>query len=151
MRPNRLLSSFAAFAVCAMSSCSGLPKTGGGGGGGGGNGSLPISLTLSSVPAGVPGSISILSFTVNLSGLTLTSQTTGAVTNLSLTNFTVDLNKLLSDSAFLGQFLVVSDQYSKIQISIASSSVVSCTSTSGVAGCTPASITRVSGGPSTLS
>jgi hypothetical protein len=149
MRLHRILTLFAAFVVCAMNSCSGLPKAGGGGGGGG-NGSLPVSLTLSSVPAGVPGTISILSFTVNLSGLTLTSQTTGAVTNLSLTNFTVDLNKLLSDSAFLGQFLVASDLFSKIQMSIASSSVVYCTSTSGVAGCTAGSIAKVSGGPSIL-
>jgi hypothetical protein len=147
MRLNKNIATFAAFVVCAMSSCSGLPKAGGGGGA---TGTLPISLTLSSVPAGVPSTISILSFTVSVSGITLTSQTTGTVTNLSLINFTVDLNKLLSDSAFLGQFLVASDQYSKIEISIASSSVVFCTSSSGVAGCTPGSIAKVSGGASTL-
>ena len=148
MRLRTIVSALALVFVSTLTSCSGLPKSSGGGSGGGGT--HPVSLTLSAIPAGVPNTISILSFTVTVSGVTVTSQTNGAVSNLTLTNFTVDLNKLLADSGFLGQFSLSSDQYSKIQIAIASSQIVYCTSTSGVAGCTTGSIASLSGGPATL-
>ena len=138
-------------ACICLESCSGLPKgNGGGGGGGGGNGSLPISLTLSTVPASVPSGISLLSFTTNISGIALTSETTGKVVNLTPASPVVDLNKLLSDSAYLGAFSVASDLFNKIQITIANSAVVYCTSTSGVAGCTAGTIKTVTGGPVVL-
>lgn len=137
-------------ACLSLSSCSGFPKGTGGGGGGGGNGSLPISLTLSTVPASVPASISLLSFTVNISGIAMTSETTGKVVNLTPPNSVVDLNKLLSDSAYLGKFSVATDLFNKIQITLASSAVVYCPSTSGVAGCNAGAIQTVTGGPSVL-
>ena len=149
MRLGTIVPTLAIVFVCTLSSCSGQPKNNGGGGGGG-TGNLPLSMTLSAIPAGVPSTISILSFTVTISGVTITSQTNGALTNLSLTNFTADLNKLLADTAFLGQFSLASDQYSKIQVAITSSQVVYCTSTSGVAGCTSGTIASVNGGPATL-
>lgn len=140
--------------ICMLLGCSGLPQSGGGGGGGTGGGgtggTFPVSLTLSTVPSSVPSGISVLSFPVSISGITITSQTTGAVSNLALNGLTVDLNRLVSDSAFLGQFQVTPDFYSKIQITISASSVVYCTTTTGVAGCTPGSIATTSGGPATL-
>ena len=140
---------FLGIAACLfLSSCSGLPK--GNTGGGGGNGSLPMSLTLSTVPASVPAGISLLSFTVNISGIALTSQNTGTAVNLTPSNPVVDLNKLLSDSAYLGKFSVASDLLNKIQITITSSAVVFCTSTSGVAGCNAGTIQTVTGGPAVL-
>lgn len=148
MRLRTIVPALAIVFVCTLSSCSGQPKNNGGGGGGTGN--LPLSMTLSAIPAGLPSTISILSFTVTISGVTITSQTNGALTNLSLTNLTVDLNKLLADTAFLGQFSLASDQYSKIQVAITNSQVVYCTSTSGVAGCTSGTIASVNGGPGTL-
>jgi len=143
--------------VCIMVGCSGLPQSsssggggGGGTGGGGTGGTFTVNLTLSTVPSSVPSGISVLSFPVNISGITVTSQTTGTVTNLSLNGLTVDLNRLVGDTAFLGQLQVTADLYSKIEITISSSSVVYCTTTGGVAGCTPGSIATARGGPATL-
>jgi hypothetical protein len=148
MLRNKILFPLLLLPIISLVSCSGLPKSGGGGGGGGG--SLPISLTLSTVPASVPTTVSLLSFTVTISGISLTSQTTGQAVNLTPTNPVVDLNRLLSDSAYLGKFSVPSDSFSKIAISITSSAVVFCPSSSGVAGCTAGAIKTVTGGPAIL-
>jgi hypothetical protein len=140
------------FAVFCLSACSGLPKTSGGGGGGGGGtgGSVPVTFTLSSVPAGVPTGISILSFKVNISSVSITSQTNGAVATLTPSNLVVDLNQMLSESAYLGKITVGTDLYNRVQLAISSSTIVFCTSASGVAGCTPGSVKTVTGGAAVL-
>ena len=103
------------------------------------------------MPVSVPGTLSLLSFTANISQITLTSETTGKITNLTPSNPVVDLNKLLSDSAYLGTFDVASDSYNKVQLTILNPEVVYCTSTSGVAGCTAGTIQKVTGTTAVLS
>ncbi|MFI5096816.1 MAG: hypothetical protein ACHQT6_02470 [Candidatus Acidiferrales bacterium] len=150
MNSKRALFILGISAIFALTSCSGLKSSvctvncGGGGGT-----SVPISFTLSAVPVSVPGSVSLLSFNVNVTTISLTSESTGNVTNLTPNNLVVDLNKLLSDSAYLGTYDVASDSYNKVQLFF-TPEVVYCPSTIGVAGCTPGAIQKVTGTPTSL-
>ncbi len=150
MNSERALFLLGISAVLALTSCSGLKSSvctvncGGGGGT-----TVPVSFTLSAVPVSVPGSVSLLSFNANVTTISLTSESTGNVTNLTPTNLVVDLNKLLSDSAYLGTYDVASDSYNKVQLFF-TPEVVYCPSTSGVAGCTPGTIQKVTGTPTSL-
>jgi len=129
-------------AIFAMSSCSG-PKGGNvckvncGGGGG-----ETLNVTASAVPIGVPGTISILSFTADISEITI-KDASNLVMNITPSNPNVDLNKLLSDSVYLGHANPASSILMTSQITISSAQVVYCTSTTGVAGCNAGSIKTV--------
>ena len=122
-----------------MSSCSG-PKAGTVVGGGGGGSSLLLIVTAATRPDSVPGGISILSFTANISGISITSGSTPFT--ITPSNPNVDLNKLLSDTVYLGQASPSSTILSASTITIASAEVVYCTSTAG-AGCDAGSIQTV--------
>ena len=148
MNGKKLFPLFLLLFALALSSCSG-PK-----GGivctvncGGGGGSLLLAVTAATRPDSVPGTISILSFTANISGITITSAAAGNTFTITPSNPNVDLNKLLSDSVFLGQASPESSILSASTITIASAQVVYCASTSGVAGCNAGSIQTVTGGP----
>jgi hypothetical protein len=123
----------------SLSSCSG-PKPGtvipGGGGG-----SVTLNVTASATPDSVPGTIPILSFTANISGISITAGSTPFT--ITPSNPNVDLNKLLSDSVFLGQASPGSNFLTESQITIASAKVVYCVSTAGTAGCNAGSIQTV--------
>jgi len=111
---------------------------------------MEVAFTVSAVPGSVPGGISILSFTVNVSTISLTSQTNGKIQNFTPTNTAVDLNKQLSDSAYLGRGTFTNDAYNEVKLSITSSTLVYCASTTGIAGCNSGSIQTVTGGPAVV-
>jgi hypothetical protein len=92
----------------ALSSCSGLPHTGGGGGGGG---TAQLALTMTSKPVSLI-NVSIISATVGITGISLTPSTGSAVTlTLTPTVYPVDLTRLQSDTAFLGSLSLATGTY----------------------------------------
>jgi len=142
MNGKKLFPLFLLLFALALSSCSG-PK----GGivctvncGGGGGSSLFLIVTAATRPDSVPGTISILSFTANISGISITSGSTPFT--ITPSNPNVDLNKLLSDTVYLGQANPSSSLLSGSTITIESAEVVYCTSTAG-AGCDAGSIQTV--------
>ena len=148
MNGRKVLPVLLLLAAFSASSCSG-PKPGQGVGGGGGGANELLNVTVSARPDSVPGTISILSFTADISEISITDSS-GLVMNITPSNPNVDLNKLLSDSAYLGHANPASSILMASTITISSAQVVYCTSTTGVAGCTAGSIKTVTAGSATV-
>ena len=130
-----------------LTSCSGLQLSTGGGGGGGGNATL--SLTLVATPPTPPLSTSLLSFSVDVTGISLTPATgTAQSIPLNSSTYAVDLTKLESDSAFLGTSATVpAGSYTGITLSLSNPVLWYCIpAAQGTAGCTSGSVTKVAAG-----
>jgi hypothetical protein len=143
-------------AALSLAACSGpnSPGNGGGGGGGGGTGTATLSVNLIATPPAPPPLTSILSFSVDVTGLSI-SPVTGSAQSISLNSgtgtYVVDLTKLPSDSAFLGENTTIpSGTYSTVTVSFSAPTVTYCTQTVvGTAGCPAANIARFTGAPAT--
>jgi len=137
-------------AAFSLTSCSGIPKTGGGGGG---NGTATVSFTIAAVPFTPPPGTSILSFAVTLSGVQLTPASGGAAVAIPLnaTTYVVDLTRLQSDSAFLGQVLakIPAGTYNAVTVGVTSAVVTYCTDLGGAVGCDTGSVAQITAGLST--
>ncbi len=129
-----------------MASCSGFK---GGSSGGGGGGTATLSLTLVATPPAPPPSFSLLSFSVDVTGVSLTPAS-GTAQNVSLnsTTYTVDLTKLQSDSAFLGTSTTLpAGSYTGVTVSFSNPVLWYCAPASQVtAGCAAGGVTQVTGG-----
>lgn len=119
MKRNPVLLSLLCLAAVLLGSCSGLPTPVTPPGAG----TATVSVTFTDTP---PAGVSILSFTVTLSGLAL-NPATGTAVNFTLTPnpLSVELTRLQSDS-FLGSVLatVPSGTYNSMSVAVASSSIV---------------------------
>jgi hypothetical protein len=140
---------FFVLTLCAcLASCSGS-KSGGGGGGGGTSGTATLSLTLVATPLTPPPGVSLLSFTVDVTGISL-KPTSGTAQSISLnsTAYSVDLTKLQSDSAFLGTSAKLpTGSYTSVTVSLSNPSLWYCVpSVPGVAGCGTGGVIQVTGG-----
>jgi hypothetical protein len=137
---------FLVLASCAyLASCSGLRISTGGGGGG----TATLSLTLSATPQTPPLPTSLLSFSVDVTGLSLTPASgTAHSIPLNAATFAVDLTKLQSDSVFLGTSSTVpSGSYTSVTLSLSNPVLWYCVpAAQGAAGCTAGGVTQVTGG-----
>jgi len=113
--PLHLLLLLAAF---SLTSCSGIPKTGGGGGG---NGTATVSFTL--VADTLPANPSLLSFKVTILSITLTPTSGTAQTFTPASPIVVDLMRLQSDTAFLGSLANVPAGTYTVQVSLSASNI----------------------------
>lgn len=86
-----------------------------------GGGNATLSVTVVDTP---PAGVSVLSFTVSISGLAL-NPVSGAAVPLTLPSnpLTIDLTRLQSDSQGLDAFQVAANTYSSLSVAIASSTV----------------------------
>jgi hypothetical protein len=137
----------------ALASCSGFPVTsssaGGGGGGSSSSTTTALSFTLVAAPQSPPTSVSLLSLSVDVTGISLTPST-GNVQSFPLnsTTFTVDLTKLQSDSAFLGTSATVpAGSYTAVTVSFSNPVLRYCLApTQTTSGCGAGGVLQVSGG-----
>src|ERR1700688_4030749 len=105
-------------AIVSLASCSGGGnQTTVGGGGGGGNQAASLTVTLTSKPDVSLTNISVLSATVDITGITLnpTTGSAGAMT-LSPTVYPVDLTRLQTDTAFLGTLSLPAATYTSATV-----------------------------------
>ena len=136
-----------AFLVSTLSliACSGMPKSSGGGGGG----NATLSVTLVANPLAPPPATSLLSFSVDVTGLSLTPAS-GTPQNIALnaSTYVVDLTKLQSDSAFLGTSATIPvGTYTSVTVGFSNPVLWFCTTSSQTtSGCVPGSVTKVTGG-----
>jgi len=129
-----------------LASCSGFKLTSGGGVA---SGTATLSLTLVATPPTPPPSLSLLSFSVDVTGISLTPSTgTAQSVSLNSTTYTVDLTKLQSDSAFLGTSTTLpSGSYTSVTVSFSNPVLWYCIpATQVAAGCAAGGVTRVIGG-----
>jgi hypothetical protein len=111
---------------------------------------------MSAVPLAPPPATSILSFSLTITGIALTP-TTGSDISVPLTaatTYVVDTTKLQSDSALIGQALVMvpAGTYNKITLAVSTASVSYCTQPSpGTPGCSAGSVTTLNAPMSTPS
>jgi hypothetical protein len=145
MKRNHLF--LLAFLVSTLSliACSGMPKSSGGGGGG----NATLSVTLVANPLAPPPATSLLSFSVDVTGLELTPAS-GTPQNIALnaSTYVVDLTKLQSDSAFLGTSATIPvGTYTSVTVGFSNPVLWFCTTSSQTtSGCVPGSVTKVTGG-----
>jgi hypothetical protein len=175
MRSKSLLLILLAAAL-GTASCSGFPTTagssgsgsggsgsGGSGSGSGGSGSgsggssgggpttgdAELSVTLETTPLNPPPSITVLAFTVDITGLSLTPST-GSAQSIALnsSNYALDLTKFTSDTAFLGtNSSLPPGSYSSITVSLANPVLWYCAAPTGSgSGCGTGGIVKVTGG-----
>jgi hypothetical protein len=112
-------------------------------------GTATLSLTLVATPPTPPPSISLLSFSVDVTGISLTPSTgTAQSVSLNSTAYTVDLTKLQSDSAFLGTNAKIPvGSYTGVTVSFSNPVLWYCIpSAQGTAGCGPGGVAKVTGG-----
>ena len=115
---RNILHALLLLAAFSLTSCSGVPKTGGGGGGG----TATVSFTL--VADTPPTSFSILSFKVTIASITLTPTSGTAQTFIPASSSPIDLARLQSDTAFLGSLANVPAGTYTVQVSLSSSTIV---------------------------
>jgi hypothetical protein len=127
----------------SLTSCSGTPKSSGGGGGGG---NATVSVTLIAAPLTPPPTTSLLSFSVDVTGIALTPASgTAQSIALNSSTYVVDLTKLQSDSAFLGTSAAVpAGTYTGVTVSFSNPVLYYCTTSTS--GCVAGSVTKVTGG-----
>ena len=112
-------------------------------------GTATLSVTLQAKPLAPPPNTNILSYAVAIGGITLTPASGNTVHITGSATF--DLMRLQSDSGFLGTFSTTlpAGTYTSLTVALNSATVTYCTSTQGVPGCTPGSVTAVpDSGPS---
>jgi hypothetical protein len=166
--PKSLLLALLAVALCTVS-CSGFPTTatssgsgsGGSGSGSGGSGSggssgggptsgdAELSVTMEATPLNPPTSISILAFTVDVTGLSLTPATGSAqAIDLNSSNYALDLTKFTSDTAYLGtNKSVPPGTYSTVTVSLANPVLWYCAAPTGSnSGCGTGGVIKLNGG-----
>ncbi len=99
-------------------------------------------------PLTPPPGISLLSFTVDVTGVSLTPSTGAALTiPLNSTSYAVDLTKLQSDSAFMGTSATIpAGNYTSVTVSLSNPSLWYCIPVQGVAGCGAGGLLQVTGG-----
>ena len=149
MKVRKISAALLVLSAAFLASCSGLPKSTTGGGGGGVT--ATVSVTMTAVPLSPPPNTNLLSFMVDVNTITLTSSN-GSNVNIPLnaTNFSVDLTKVQSDSAFFGTSATVpTGSYTSASVSISNPVVTFCTQTAGTTGCTPGSVTTITGAAAT--
>jgi len=145
MKRNHLF--LVAFLVANLSliSCSGIPKSSGSGGGG----NATVSVTLAATPLTPPPATSVLSFSVDVTGLSLTPASgTAQSIALNSSSYVVDLTKLQSDSAFLGTSAAIpAGTYTAVTVSFSNPVLWYCTtSAQTTSGCVAGSVSKVTGG-----
>ena len=144
MNSYKFLLFFLLASALLLASCSGLPPSGGGGGG-----TATLSLTLVATPQTPPTNISLLSFSVDVTGISLTPSSGNLQSfTLNSSTYTVDLTKLQSDSAFLGSSATVpAGAYTAVTVGFSNPVLWYCTPPSpGVAGCGTGGVIEVTGG-----
>jgi hypothetical protein len=119
-------------ALLSLAACSGLKTSGGGGGG---NNNATLNLTFTDTP---PNGVSILSFTVTLSGVAL-DPISGSMVNIPLTPnpLTVELTRLQSDSLFFGSFQVSAATYKSMSVAFTASSLTFFNGSGAIIGSCP--------------
>jgi hypothetical protein len=107
-----------AISMIALAGCSGVPHGGAtGGGGGGGSQNASLTVTLTSKPDVSLTNISVLSATVDITGITLNPTSGSAVAlTLSPTVYPADLTRLQTDTAFLGLLTLPAGTYSNATV-----------------------------------
>jgi uncharacterized protein DUF4382 len=105
-------------AIAAVAGCSGNKQATTGGGGGGNQQPASLTLTMTSKPdVSLANNISVLSATVDITGVTLNPTTGNAVSlTLSPTAYPVDLTRLQTDTAFLGVLSLPAGSYSSATV-----------------------------------
>jgi hypothetical protein len=107
-----------AISIIALAGCSGPhTTTPGGGGGGGGSQNASLTVTMTSKPDVSLTNISVLSATVDITGITLNPTSGNAVPlTLSPTVYPADLTRLQTDTAFLGLLTLPAGTYSSATV-----------------------------------
>src|SRR6202790_843836 len=118
MKRNVLLVVLAISMIAVLAGCSGVPKgTTGGGAGGGGSQNASLTVTMTSKPDVSLTNISVLSATVDITGITLNPSSGNAVAlALSPTVYPANLTRLQTDTAFLGLLTLPATTYSSATV-----------------------------------
>jgi len=147
---NRKLQTFwFLLAAFSLASCSGRVQGHVVSGAQGNNATL--ALTLRAIPLIPPPDTNLLSFRATIIAVSLTPEAGGSI-NVPLNSslYEIDVTKLQSDTAFLALSTAIPPgSYTNMVISLLNPSVTYCTQTQGRAGCTPGSVTTLTGQPAT--